>query len=98
MAKKLKIEKDKKRTKWNLLGRDQDDKINQMLGFNIEMFSNQFINIDGCEGVTEYRDTYLNLRLIKGSVLLYGTDFDITFFENKTISVKGEIKSVEFCI
>jgi sporulation protein YqfC len=49
-------------------------------------------------GVYEYRDTYLKLKLNKGAVIICGSDFDITQFENRLITIKGIISSVEFNI
>lgn len=99
MAKKLKIEKSGKRERWKLL-RYTDDVIdkNMIAGPHIEMFGNGEINIDGCLGVIEYRDTYLKLKLQKGSLLICGNDFDIAYFENRLITVRGKILSIEFSI
>ena len=49
-------------------------------------------------GVFEYRDTYLKLKLNKGAVIICGSGFDITYFENRLITVKGKISSVEFSV
>ena len=99
MSKKLKIEKSKKSEKWNISGREKIDSQTAILkGPHTEIFGNSCINIDGCSGVEEYRDTYVKIRLCKGSIILYGKGFDIAFFENKLITVKGEISSLEFCV
>ena len=65
-------------------------------GSHMEIFSNGEINIDGCKGVVEYKDTYLKLKLNRGSILICGSNFDITYFENNFITVKGKISSMEF--
>ena len=67
-----------------------------MSSTHTEIFGNSKISIDGCMGVYEYRDTYLKLKLQRGSVILCGSGFDITYFENRLITVKGKISSVEF--
>ncbi len=99
MSKKLKIEKTAKRQKWHLLDCAEDvfDK-DMIAGPHIELFSNSKIVLDGCLGVFEYKDTYIKLRLPKGAVILCGSDLQIVFFENRLITVKGTISSVEFCI
>ncbi len=98
MAKKLRIEKKKRKDKWNILKHTDGIVDHSIIGStHIEIFGNNQISIDGCMGVFEYRDTYLKLKLQKGSVILCGTDFDITYFENRLITVKGKISSVEFC-
>lgn len=97
MAKKLKIEKNTKKERWNIL--KHTDKIldsNMAVGAHTEIFGNSKISIDGCMGVYEYRDTYLRIKLQKGAMILCGSGFDIVFFENRLITVKGKISSIEF--
>lgn len=67
-------------------------------GPHIELFSNREITVDGCCGVFEYAENYIKLNLGRGALILCGTDFDIVLFENRTITVKGSISSVEFCV
>ncbi len=98
MAKKLKIEKSKKRNKWNLIPTDKIIDGDLMAGPHIEMFGSGKIQIDGCEGVYEYNSDYLKLRLKKGALIICGKDFDILTFENKLITVKGKITTVEFAV
>ena len=97
MSKKLKIEKTGKRQKMNLSGKEETYGVN-FSGPHTEIFGNTRINIDGCFGVAEYRDTYIKLRLHKGTLILCGNGFDIIFYENKLITVRGKISSVEFCM
>ena len=97
MAKKLKIEKKGKKERWNLLKHtDEILDSNMAVGAHTEIFGNSKINIDGCMGVYEYRDSYLRLKLQKGAIILCGSGFDIVFFENRLITVKGRISSIEF--
>lgn len=99
MGKKLRIEKSKNREKWDFFGKDDGFADTVMLNStHTEIFGNSRINIDGCLGVAEYKDTYIKLRLNKGTVILCGSGFDIVFFENRLITVKGKISSVEFCV
>ena len=65
---------------------------------HIEAFSNKEIIIDGCKGVIDYSDDYIKLKLKKGSLILCGSSFYIYLFENGTINIKGELKTMEFCI
>lgn len=97
LGKKLKIESGKKKEKWNIL-KSSDEIIDSDLvkGAHTEIFGNGKISIDGCMGVSEYRDTYLKLKLNKGMVIICGSGFDITHFENRLITVKGKISSLEF--
>ncbi|MBR7131897.1 MAG: YabP/YqfC family sporulation protein [Clostridia bacterium] len=99
MARKLKIEKGKSRPKWNISGKEAPAFEGEMItGPHTEIFGNSRINIEGCLGVFEYKDTYLKLRLSKGSLILCGSGFDIVYYENRLITVRGKISSVEFCV
>lgn len=98
MSKKLIIEKSGKRKRLNLSGKPDEADAVALRGAHTEIFGNTRINIDGCLGVAEYRDTYIKLRLSKGTLILCGSGFDIVFFENRLITVKGKISSVEFCV
>lgn len=99
MGKKLKIERSEKSTKWNLFKMDSAILDNDLIkGPHIELFYNNQVVIEGCIGVYEYNDTYLKLRLSKGALILNGEAFDILTFEDKTITVKGKINSLEFCL
>ena len=99
MAKKLKIEKAKNERKWKLTGCAKEIIDRDLISRpHIEIFGNNKITIDGCEGVSQYEESYLKLKLPKGMLILCGEGFDIIFFENKLITVKGKISSVEFCV
>ena len=99
MGKKLKIERSEKSTKWNLFKMDSAILDNDLIkGPHIELFYNNQVVIEGCIGVYEYNDTYLKLRLSKGALILNGEAFDILTFEDKTITVKGKINSLDFCL
>ena len=99
MGKKLKIERSEKSTKWNLFKMDSAILDNDLIkGPHIELFYNNQAVLEGCIGVYEYNDTYLKLRLSKGALILNGEAFDILTFEDKTITVKGKINSLEFCL
>ena len=97
MSKKLKIEKSKKREKLNLFGSEKVFDAEVLKGAHTEIFSNSRIVIEGCLGVYEYNDCYLKLKLIKGALIVSGSDFDISTFENTTITVNGKIIGLEFC-
>lgn len=99
LGKKLKIESSKKSQKWNLFKINQDVLERDLIsGPHIELFYNNMVVIEGCLGVYEYNDTYLKLRLQKGAIVFCGKEFDIVNFEDKTVTVKGKIDSLEFCM
>ena len=64
----------------------------------IELFSNKELILEGCLGVLQFNDNYLKLSLKGGSLILYGRNFDISGFSQKTITVRGFIESIEFCL
>ncbi len=98
MGKKLKIEKCKKREKWNILNCNKVFENEMLASPYIEAFGNEKITIDGCKGVYEYKDTHIKLKLAKGSLILCGSNFDIVYYEGDIINIKGKITSVEFCV
>lgn len=97
MSKKLKIEKPKKKQSSGILRHTDEIFDSSMINStHTEIFGNEKISIDGCMGVYEYRDTYIKLKLRKGALILCGSGFDIVYFENRLITVKGKISSLEF--
>ena len=98
MAKKLKIDTNKKKEKWNIFGSGEELSKTLLMGPRLELFSNNRMILEGCLGIYEYNDNYLKLRLSHGALVLVGKDFDILSFEEKTITVKGVFTSLEFCV
>ena len=98
MGKKYKIEKNSKKTKWNLRVTDKSQSPSFLSTSRIEILGNNILTLEGCHGVIEYTDTYIKLRLSKGYLILCGNEFYITLFENKLISINGSFSSVEFCV
>lgn len=96
MANKFKFKSKHKTPRINF-GTRQETSENIISG-HIELFSNKEISIEGCKGVLEYKDNYIKLKLNKGSIVICGENFDISYFEEKNILVKGKIDSIEFCI
>ena len=97
MAKRLKIDCKKKKNKWRLINFKESPVDSDMLSsVHTEIFGSSRITIDGCLGVYEYRDTYLKLRLSKGTLIICGSGFNIVYFENRLISIKGKITAIEF--
>ena len=104
MSKKFKIPTNHKKPHLNLFSLDGEE--GKTAAYNsgsgvrshIELFSNREIIIEGCRGVDEYREDYIKLKLIKGSITLCGSEFCIKSFENSSIVVNGNISSLEFCV
>ncbi len=96
MNKKIALQKNKKKTKWHLNSNNEENSDKIFKGSLIEISGNKSLCLEGCYGVGEYSDKILKLKLQRGYITLYGSEFLITYFENRTINVKGKISSVEF--
>ncbi len=92
-----KFKKIRKKSKWKLIGICKEaEKSETLTGAHIEIFGNGKLVIEGCLGVYEYKDTYIKLRLVKGTLIICGSGFNIIYFENKLISIIGRISAIEF--
>ncbi len=96
VAKKWKIPSKKPKRKWNLFRLRTGEEDARIHGAVLELHGDREAVIEGCLGVYDYSDTYLKLRLPKGSVILFGKEFELTAFEEERISIKGKISSLEF--
>lgn len=99
LAERFRFKSNKKVPKIKLrLKNSEENGMNLVRLPHTEIFSNQRISVDGCEGVFEYREDYMKLRLLKGSIIICGDNLTILTYENKTLSIAGRISSVEFCM
>ena len=99
MSKKFKFKSEKPKEKWRIFNcSDIEAEARRLNAPHIELFGNREVTVEGCIGVFEYCDTYLKLKLPKGALIVCGTNFDISAFEGTTITVKGKMSSIEFCI
>lgn len=99
MSKKFKFKSEKPKEKWRIFNcSDIGEQAKLINAPRIELFGNKEITVEGCIGVLEYSDTYLKLKLPKGSIILCGTNFDISAFAGTSITVRGNMSSLEFCI
>ena len=97
MARRFRFKSGKQKEK--LLGGKEDTvKPEHIRGPQITLFSNKEMTVDGCTGVLEYCDTYLRLRTGKGSLTLFGKNFDITVFDDRQLTVRGVFSSIEFSL
>lgn len=97
LARKFRFDSSKKKEK--LLGGSEDTvKPEHIKGPHITLYSNKEMTVDGCTGVIEYCDTYLKLRTGKGSLTLFGSNFDITAFDEHLLTVRGVFSSLEFSL
>ncbi len=91
--------KTKKRNKFNFIfdkGELLDSNI--ITGTHLEMFSNKKVILDGCVNITDYNNDFVKLKLKKGYIILMGSNFVISAFENENIIINGNISSIEFSV
>ena len=99
MTKKLKIPTNKRRERLYLFKFEDEKPENQIeIKSHIELFSNREITVERCLGILDYNSDYIKLRLAKGNVILFGNGLYVSSFETNTIRIKGEIRSLEFCV
>lgn len=91
--------KSTKKHKFNLIN-DRDEIFNSNItgGVHIEIFSNKNAIIEGCKSIVDYEENYIKLKIKKGFLILSGTEFLISSFEEESIIIKGNISTIEFCI
>jgi len=97
VAKKFKIPSKHEKPRLHLFS-FEDEKPKYDTKSYIELISNREITLEGCQGVAEYKADYIKLRLLKGNLIICGEGFSIASFENKNITIKGKISSIEFCV
>lgn len=96
---KFRFKSKKGKNKFNFITDNSEILNNETIkGTHIELFLNQKMILDGCVCIIDYQDSYIKLRLKKGSISILGTNFSITNFENERITINGNILSIEFCI
>lgn len=85
-----------KKSKFNPIKDDTEYKTGDSV--HTEVFFNNKMIIEGCKSIVEYQDNYIKLKLKKGFISILGTEFLISEFAQQKIIIKGNIKSIEFCV
>ena len=99
MVRKLKIPINKRKEKMHLFTfEDESCEIDYNIKSHIELFSNKEITVECCQGILDYNNDYIKLRLTKGNVILFGKELYVSCFESNVIRVKGKLHSLEFCM
>ncbi len=93
MAKKLKPDITSKREKFRLFG-----ELPELSGPIIRVCSNREVSVDGCQGVTEYYDNRIKLKIPGGWVVLSGSGLAITSFSDTAALINGRLENIEFNI
>lgn len=91
--------KSKKKHKLNIISDHTEIFSNDISGgVHIEIFSNKNAIIEGCKSIVDYRENYIKLKIKKGFLILSGTEFLISSFDEEKIIIKGNIFSLEYCV
>lgn len=97
MSEKFKFKSKKPKEKWHIFGYTDKSLSRELIkGPHLELYGNRELIVEGCAGILDYDDTYLRLKLSKGTLIIYGGSFDIVSYEGAVISIKGCISSLEF--
>ncbi|MBQ4155008.1 MAG: YabP/YqfC family sporulation protein [Clostridia bacterium] len=96
MSEKIHIKK-RKGEKINLFGTGEGTLSALKKGTNITIYDNCEAVVDGCYGIIEYGEHTVKLSLGKTVVKIEGCDLSISNYTEKFITVKGIIKSIEYC-
>ncbi len=62
----------------------------------LQFISNKEIYIEGCKDILEYDDIIIKLSFGKKKLLLMGKDLSLSGYTKTSITVKGEIQSLEW--
>lgn len=61
-----------------------------------QVIGNGEIYIEGCADILEYDDMIIKLKLSKKTLLIMGKDLSVSGYTESSITVKGEIQSLEW--
>ena len=98
MSKKIKLGRRKVKEKLKLFGaalQISDDPFSKLAEINLK--GNREIIIDGCYGIIEYSDCLISVNIGKSTLKIMGFDFSISDYSDSNITVRGNIKNIEFC-
>lgn len=98
MSKKIKLGRRKVKEKIKLFGaalQISDDPFSKLAEINLK--GNREIIIDGCYGIIEYSDCLISVNIGNSTLKIMGFDFSISDYSESNITVRGNIKSIDFC-
>ena len=98
MSKKIKLSKHRLKEKFKLFGaalQVSDDPFSKLAQINFK--GNREMIIDGCYGIIEYSDCLISINIGNSILKLIGFDFTISDYSESNLTVRGIIKSIEFC-
>ena len=64
----------------------------------ITMVGSSELLIEGMRGILDYSPETLRVNTVSGMLLIMGTELEISSLTAEELSLKGKIRSLEFCI
>lgn len=96
MAKKFKVGIKKEKEKIKLFETHKQTLL-PFINASMHLIGNNEAVIDGCKGVLEYNDNQIKVNIGRQSVTFLGKDLQITNYGDNSITINGQITSLEFC-
>lgn len=98
MSKKIRLGKKKASAKLDFLGKTVDFPCDPLgKSAHITLISDKEAIIDGCYGIIEYSESLIKINVGNKTLVLMGMNFDISDYSATAMTVRGRIKSLEFC-
>ena len=98
MSKKIKLGTARAKQKIKLFGlalKNENDPFSKLAQINLK--GNREAIIDGCYGIIEYSDCLISINIGGCTLKFIGVDFTVSDYSESNITVRGNIKSIEFC-
>lgn len=98
MSKRIKLGKLSGKNKLDLLGKTVDfpsDPFGRTA--HITLLGEKEAVIDGCYGIVEYSECLIKINIGNKLLCISGCNFDISDYSATAMTVRGVIKSIEFC-
>lgn len=62
----------------------------------IQIWDNGIIYIESCRGILDMGDGYLQLKVGKTAVTLWGADLELVSYRDRRLLIRGSLSSIEF--
>lgn len=92
MGKKLKTELKEKKARPKLFGVLPTE----ISGAIITVSANREVSVDGCRGVIDYNENLIKLRVVGGTITVYGTTLNLAELSDRAAVITGTVSNIEF--
>jgi sporulation protein YqfC len=98
MSKKIRLGKKRASAKIDFLGKTVDFPSDPLgRSAHITLIADKEAVIDGCYGIIEYSEMLIKINIGNRILVITGVDFDISDYSATSLTVRGTIKSLEYC-